>query len=96
MLESQKSSKRARTRGGTAPSCQPRKASSASGETNAGKRARRAGGGPAPTRPVSSSPVLEKLLVSAMTRHLRAAVRRRIAPSERGEYVYVYGEYVDG
>ena len=67
VLESQKSSKRARRRGGVAPSCQPRKARSDETE----KRGSRPSGGGA--SPMMSASDFEKLFVSAITRHLPAA-----------------------
>lgn len=67
VLESQKSSKRARRRGGVAPSCQPRNSSSACTDKFGNCSL---GGG---ASPMISASDLEKLLVSAMTRHLPAA-----------------------
>lgn len=67
VLESQKSSNSARSRGGVAPSCQPRNASSDS-TVKAGCCA---GGGGA--SPMMSASLFEKLFVSAITRHLPAA-----------------------
>ena len=67
VLESQKSSNKARSRGGVAPSCQPRNASSACtvkwGNCSFGGGA----------SPMMSASDFEKLFVSAMTRHFPAA-----------------------
>ena len=67
VLESQKSSNKARSRGGVAPSCQPRNASSACTV----KWANCSFGGGA--SPMMSASDFEKLFVSAMTRHFPAA-----------------------
>lgn len=70
VLESQKSSNSARSRGGVAPSCQPRNASSACTSKAGCWPCAVGGGGPSPTM---SASLFEKLFVSAMTRHLPAA-----------------------
>ena len=84
VLESQKSSKRARSRGGVAPSCQPKNASSA-WTLKLGYCS--FGGG---ASPMMSASDFEKLFVSAITRHLRSAAsdggeRECFAEAQRGE-----------